>query len=135
MRGLECPLTKEELLEVVQEEARRRVSPEFLCAVEEEERKVESDGTETIARMQEEVMTSFGHHPDLVDVLRSARYWYPGVQEFWDVPIQVRENIMRECRLNIGDLAPNLKLYTMDGDKKSLFDHNVLTVLLSGSYS
>ena len=135
MGDLECPLSKEELLELVHEEARCRVSPEFLSAVEEEERNGETDGTETIVGMQEDVVKSFGHPPEMVEVLRNARYWYPAVQEFWDVPIQVRENIMRECRLNLGDLAPNLELFTLNGDKKSLFEPNGLTVLLADSYS
>jgi len=30
-----------------------------------------------------------GHPVEMVEVLRTARIWYPGVQEFWNLPIQV----------------------------------------------
>merc|ERR1711892_64597 len=94
--GVHCPLSKDQLLELVQEEARRRVSKEFLASVEQEEWGAITDGTKTIVEMQEEVVASFGHPPKVVEVLRSARYWYPGIQEFWNIPVRVRQNIMRE---------------------------------------
>merc|ERR1711936_731531 len=131
----QCPLTKEELLQLVKEEARCRLSQEFLSAVEKEEREGESDGTETIVKMQKEVVAKFGHPEEMVEVLRSARYWYPGVQEFWDVPIQVKENIMRDCTLTLGEKVPNMELLTVEGSKEYLFDTDGTTVLLAGSYS
>ena len=134
--GVHCPLSKDQLLELVQEEARRRVSKKFLVSVEQEECDWITDGTKTIVEMQKDVVASFGHPPEMVEVLRSARYWYPGVQEFWEVPIQVRENIMRECRLNVGDFAPNLELFNLDQEKTHLYDDDAdLTIVLAGSFS
>jgi len=133
--GMSCPLSKEDLVVLVEEEAKRRLSPEFLAAVKEEERRGDTDGTVTIVKMQEEVVKSFGHPPDMVEVLQSARVWYPGVQEFWEKPVQVRENIMRECRIAIGDVAPNLDIFGLDGAKNKLYKPEDVTVLLAGSYS
>lgn len=134
-RWMVCPLSKEALLVLVKEEARRRLSPEFLLAVEEEERQGQSDGTDTILRMQEEVVRQAGHPPEVVEVLRSARLWYPGVHEFWEVPVQVRENVMRDGILRVGEDAPNLELFTLEGTKRQLFPPEGVTVLLAGSYS
>ena len=54
-----------------------------------EEREGQTDGTVSIQRMQEQLVKRHGHPVEMVEVLRSARMWYPGVQEFWDLPIQV----------------------------------------------
>ena len=87
--------------------------------------------------MQEDVVKSFGYPPEIVEVLRSARYWYPGVQEFWDIPLQVRNNIMRECRFDIGDSVPNLELFSLDQGRTNLYaeDDEILTIILAGSFS
>merc|ERR1712004_626552 len=90
---MECPLSKEELLELVEEEARLRVSAGFLQQVELEEREGKTDGTVAIQRMQEELVRRHGHPVEMVEVLRTARIWYPGVQEFWNLPIQVGDNL------------------------------------------
>ena len=94
-----------------------------------------TDGTKTILEMQEDVVASLGYPPEMVEVLVCARYWYPGVQEFWDVPVQVRENIMRKCWLNIGDVAPNIELFNLEKEKRKLYDDDDLTVVLAGSFS
>ena len=54
-----------------------------------EEREGKTDGTAAIERMQEELVRTHGHPVEMVEVLRTARMWYPGVQQFWDLPIQV----------------------------------------------
>ena len=137
VKYVECPLSKDQLLELVKEEERRRVSKEFLEAAEREESGGETDGTEEIVKMQEDVVKSFGYPPEFVDVLRNARYWYPGVNEFWEVPLQVRNNIMRECRFNVGDSVPNLELLNLKKVRTKLYtkDKEVLTVILAGSFS
>ena len=47
-----------------------------------EEREGKTDGTVAIQRMQEELVRRHGHPMEMVEVLRTARMWYPGVQEF-----------------------------------------------------
>ena len=132
-----CPLSKDQLLALVKEEEKRRTSQEFLEALEKEEHKGRTDGTEITVKMQEDVVKSFGYPPEIVEVLRSARYWYPGVQEFWDIPLQVRNNIMRECRFDIGDSVPNLELFSLDQGRTNLYaeDDEILTIILAGSFS
>ena len=41
--------------------------------------------------MQEDLVKRHGHPVEMVDVLRTARMWYPGIQEFWDLPVQVKK--------------------------------------------
>ena len=57
--------------------------------VEEEEREGKTDGTVAIQRMQEDLVRRHGYPVEMVEVLRTARMWYPGVQQFWDLPVQV----------------------------------------------
>ena len=57
--------------------------------VEQEEREGKTDGTMAIQRMQEDLVKRHGHPVEMVDVVRTARMWYPGVQQFWDLPVQV----------------------------------------------
>ena len=59
--------------------------------MEQEEREGKTDGTVAIVEMQEDLVKRHGHPVEMVDVLRTARMWYPGVQEFWDIPVQVNE--------------------------------------------
>ena len=59
--------------------------------VEEEEREGKTDGTVAIQRMQEDLVRRHGYPVEMVEVLRTARMWYPGVQQFWDLPVQVIE--------------------------------------------
>jgi len=133
-KEMECPLSKEELLELVEEEARLRVSPGFLEEVELEEREGQTDGTVSIQRMQEQLVKRHGHPVEMVEVLRSARMWYPGVQEFWDLPIQVKHNIMSEGALSPGDILPELSLFSLDGDMVKLRKTGI-QVILASSYS
>ena len=114
-KGVQRLLSKTQLLEIVQEEANRRVSKEFLATVEQD---AATDGTKTILEMQEDVVASLGYPPEMVEVLRCARYWYPGVHEFWDVPAQVKGNIIRKCRLHIGHVAPNIELFNLEKEKR-----------------
>merc|ERR1712061_424483 len=108
----ECPLSKEELLKLVEEEAAMRVNASFLEQVEQEEREGKTDGTMAIQRMQEDLVKRHGHPVEMVDVVRTARMWYPGVQQFWDLPVQVKHNIMSEGALSPGDLLPDVTLWT-----------------------
>ena len=135
-KSLSCPLSKDQLLDLVKEEERWRLSQEFLEAVEQEEREGDTDGTKVIVEMQEDVIASHGYPPETVEVLRNARYWYPGVQEFWETPLQVRNNIMRECRLSVGDTAPNMELFNLQQERTKLYDEDdqVLTLVLVGSF-
>ena len=41
--------------------------------------------------MQEDLVKRHGHPVEMVVILRTARMWYPGVQEFWDLPVQVNK--------------------------------------------
>jgi hypothetical protein len=131
---MECPLSKEELLELVEEEARLRVSTDFLDEVELEEREGKTDGTVAIQRMQEELVRKHGHPVDMVEVLRTARMWYPGVQQFWDLPIQVKHNIMSEGVLSPGDILPHLSLVSLDRGLVKLRKTGT-QVILASSYS
>jgi len=133
-KEMECPLSKEELLELVEEEARLRVSPGFLEEVELEEREGQTDGTVSIQRMQEQLVKRHGHPVEMVEVLRSARMWYPGVQEFWDLPIQVKHNIVSEGALSPGDILPDVSLFSLDGDVVKLRKTGI-QVILASSYS
>ena len=54
-----------------------------------EEIEGKTDGTVAIQRMQEQLVKRHGHPVEMVELLRSARMWFPGVQQFWDLPIQV----------------------------------------------
>jgi len=83
--------------------------------VEQEEREGKTDGTMAIQRMQEDLVKRHGHPVEMVDVVRTARMWYPGVQQFWDLPVQVKHNIMSEGVLSSGDLLPDVTLWTLDG--------------------
>ena len=47
-----------------------------------EEREGKTDGSVAIQRMQEELVRKRGHPVEMVEVLRTAQMWYPGVQEF-----------------------------------------------------
>jgi hypothetical protein len=132
---MECPLSKEELLELVEEEARLRVSTGFLDEVELEEREGKTDGTVAIQRMQEELVRKHGHPVEMVEVLRSARIWYPGVQQFWDLPIQVKHNIMSEGVLSPGDFLPDLDLVSLDGGGLVELRKTGIQVILASSYS
>lgn len=133
---MECPLSKEELLKLVEEEARLRVSTGFLDEVELEEREGKTDGTVAIQRMQEELVRKHGHPVEMVEVLRSARIWYPGVQQFWDLPIQVKHNIMSEGVLSPGDFLPDLDLVSLDGGGLvELRKRAAIQVILASSYS
>jgi len=67
-------------------------------------------------------------------VLRSARMWYPGVQQFWDLPIQVKHNIMSEGALSPGDILPDLSLYSLDSGVVKLRKTGI-QVILASSYS
>jgi len=131
---MECPLSKEELLELVEEEARLRVSADFLNEVELEERDGKTDGTVAIQRMQEDLVKRHGHPVEMVEVLRTARIWYPGVQQFWDLPIQVKHNIMSEGALSPGDILPDLSLVSLDGSVVKLRKTG-MQVILASSYS
>jgi len=126
--------SKEELLELVEEEARLRVSAGFLEEVELEEREGKTDGTVAIQRMQEQLVKRHGYPVDMVEVLRSARMWYPGVQQFWDLPIQVKHNIMSEGASSPGDILPDLSLFSLDGGVVKLRKTGV-QVILASSYS
>jgi len=132
---MECPLSKEELLEMVEEEARLRVSTGFLDEVEQEEREGKTDGTVAIQRMQEELVRKHGHQVEMVEVLRSARIWYPGVQQFWDLPIQVKHNIMSEGVLSHGDFLPDLDLVSLDSGGLVKLRKTGIQVILASSYS
>jgi hypothetical protein len=132
---MECPLSKEELLELVEEEARLRVSTDFLDEVEVEEREGKTDGTVAIQRMQEELVRKHGHPVEMVEVLRSARIWYPGVQQFWDLPIQVKHNIMSEGVLSPGDFLPDLDLVSLDSGGLVELRKTGIQVILASSYS
>jgi len=69
-------------------------------------------------------------------VLRSARIWYPGVQQFWDLPIQVKHNIMSEGVLSPGDFLPDLDLVSLDsGGLVKLRKTAAIQVILASSYS
>ena len=61
----------------------------FRFQVELEEREGKTDGTVAIQRMQEDLVKRHGRPVEMVKVLRTARMWYPGVQDFWDLPIRV----------------------------------------------
>lgn len=115
-------------------EARLRVSPGFLEEVKLEEREGQTDGTVSIQRMQEQLVKRHGHPVEMVEVLRSARMWYPGVQEFWDLPIQVKHNIVSEGALSPGDILPDVSLFSLDGDVVKLRKTGI-QVILASSYS
>ena len=57
--------------------------------MEQEEREGKTDGTMAIQRMQENLVRRHGYPVEMVHVVRTARMWYPGVQQFWDLPVQV----------------------------------------------
>lgn len=122
-------------MELVEEEARLRVSTGFLDEVELEEREGKTDGTVAIQRMQEELVRKHGHPVEMVEVLRSARIWYPGVQQFWDLPIQVKHNIMSEGVLSPGDFLPDLDLVSLDGGGLVELRKTGIQVILASSYS
>jgi len=130
----ECPLSKGELLKLVEEEAALRVSAGFLEQVEQEEREGKTDGTEAIQRMQEDLVKRHGHPVEMVDVLRTARLWYPGVQQFWDLPVQVKHNIMSTGSLSPGDLLPDVTLWNLGGGHGKLRKSGI-QVILASSYS
>jgi len=131
---MECPLSKEELLELVEEEARLRVSTTFLKEVELEEREGRTDGTVAIQKMQEDLVKRHGHPVEMVEVLRTARMWFPGVQQFWDLPVQVKHNIMSEGALSPGDNLPDLTLFSLDCRAVRLKKPRI-QVILASSYS
>ena len=54
-----------------------------------EEREGSTDGTVAIQKMQEDLVKRHGHPVEMVEVLRTVRMWFPGVQQFWDLPVQV----------------------------------------------
>jgi len=75
-----------------------------------------------------------GHPVEMVEVLRTARIWYPGVQEFWNLPIQVKHNILSEGSLSPGDNLPVLSLVSLSGDLVKLRKTGI-QVILASSYS
>jgi len=103
--------------------------------VEVEEREGKTDGTVAIQRMQEELVRKHGHPVEMVEVLRSARIWYPGVQQFWDLPIQVKHNIMSEGVLSPGDFLPDLDLVSLDSGGLVGLRKTGIQVILASSYS
>jgi len=103
--------------------------------VEQEEREGTTDGTMAIQRMQEDLVKRHGHPVEMVDVVRTARMWYPGVQQFWDLPVQVKHNIMSEGVLSSGDLLPDVTLWTLDGCHAKLSKTGGIQVILASSYS
>ncbi|CAG8642223.1 18550_t:CDS:2 [Dentiscutata erythropus] len=103
---LKLPTTKEELLALLREEERRRMSPEL----QELYRKVGNDPTcgrdwmDVTDQMQYELVREFGYSDEAVQLMRRAPQLYPDDPEFRDTQVYVRNNIA-----NIGNLKEEME--------------------------
>jgi hypothetical protein len=71
--------------------------------------------------VQISVVQMFGFPESFLSVLRTAHLEYP---ELAGIPIQVINNISKKGNLNVGDLAPDTKVITIDNKEKSLLEYH-----------
>ncbi|CAG8468681.1 24167_t:CDS:2 [Racocetra persica] len=106
------PTTKEELLALLREEERRRMSPEL----QESYRKVGNDPTcgkdwmDITDQMQHELVREFGYSDEAVQLMRRAPQLYPDDPEFRTTQVYVRNNIAHIGNLKEGMQAPDCPL-------------------------
>ncbi|KAF0432453.1 ubiquitin-domain-containing protein [Gigaspora margarita] len=106
------PTTKEELLTLLREEERRRMSPEL----QELYRKVGNDPTcgkdwmDITDQMQHELVREFGYSDEAVQLMRRAPQLYPDDPEFRTTQVYVRNNIANLGNLKEWMEAPNCPL-------------------------
>ncbi|CAG8479977.1 2613_t:CDS:2, partial [Racocetra fulgida] len=109
---LKLPTTKEELLALLREEERRRMSPEL----QELYRKVGNDPTcgkdwmDITDQMQHDLVREFGYSDEAVQLMRRAPQLYPDDPEFRTTQVYVRNNIAHIGNLKEGMQAPDCPL-------------------------
>ncbi|CAG8848311.1 13880_t:CDS:2, partial [Racocetra persica] len=109
---LKLPTTKEELLALLREEERRRMSPEL----QELYRKVGNDPTcgkdwmDITDQMQHNLVREFGYSDEAVQLMRRAPQLYPDDPEFRTTQVYVRNNIAHIGNLKEGMQAPDCPL-------------------------
>jgi hypothetical protein len=119
--GLKTP-SKEQLLKMVMAEEAYRMSPEYV----EECTKVASEVNGWLRineELQYRIVSDFGFTDPIereyaVHALRRATITYPDFPK----PVYVRNNKARKGELSVGDKAPSVMLYDLDGSPHELHD-------------
>ncbi|CAJ0640186.1 10184_t:CDS:2, partial [Entrophospora sp. SA101] len=110
------PTTKEEMLNLLHEEEKRRLSPEM----QQQYYKVGSDPTsgkdwmDVTDQMQYELVREFGYSDEAVQLLRRAPQLYQDDPEFYNTQLYVRNNIASVGDLKEGMPAPNCPLVSLN---------------------
>jgi len=136
------PTKKEEMLNLLQEEEKRRFSPEL----QQKYYKVGSDPTsgkdwmDVTDQMQHELVREFGYSDEAVELLRRAPQLYKDDPAFQTTQVYVRNNIASIGNLKEGMPAPDCLLVPLNNDKtttqlRSLYQPGRPLVLLAGSHT
>ncbi|GBC38668.2 iodothyronine deiodinase [Rhizophagus irregularis DAOM 181602=DAOM 197198] len=136
------PTKKEEMLNLLQEEEKRRVSPEL----QQKYYEVGSDPTsgkdwmDVTDQMQHELVREFGYSDEAVELLRRAPQLYKDDPAFQTTQVYVRNNIASIGNLKEGMPAPDCSLVPLNNDKtitqlRSLYQPGRPLVLLAGSHT
>ncbi|CAI2182304.1 6972_t:CDS:2 [Funneliformis geosporum] len=136
------PTKKEEMLNLLQEEEKRRFSPEL----QQKYYDVGSDPTsgkdwmDVTDQMQHELVREFGYSGEAVELLRRAPQLYKDDSAFQTTQVYVRNNIASIGNLKEGMPAPDCSLVPLNNDKtitqlRSLYQPGRPLVLLAGSHT
>ena len=137
MKARDRVVQKESILvELLQRERERRMSPEAQAQMERAESSVETEWMDVATEIQEQIVAEHNaQHPELKVTLldlRLAAGRHPEIA-FWE-----KYNRARRGDLQIGDKAPDVPLYRAgDGQKTSLLMglNNKKCVVIAGSWS
>ncbi|GBB84242.1 hypothetical protein RclHR1_10870003 [Rhizophagus clarus] len=136
------PTKKEEMLNLLQEEEKRRFSPE----IQQQYYKAGSDPTskkdwmDVTDQMQHDLVRELGYSDEAVELLRRAPQLYQDDPAFRTTQVYVRNNIASLGNLKEGMPAPDCPLVPIKNDKtivqlSSLYKPERPFVLLAGSYT
>jgi len=93
--------------------------------------------------IQKRVCREFGFKEDIeegLDLLRSAEALYPGDKEIKNSAHWLRHNICKPCPMSVGDVVPNVTVYTSPGGNPMKL-HDIVarrtqpTVIIAGSHT
>jgi len=93
--------------------------------------------------VQKQVCREFGFRADIkegLDLLRSAEALFPGDAEVKDSCHWLRHNICKPCPISVGDVVPNVTVYTSPAGMATQL-HEIVgscaqpTVIFAGSYT
>lgn len=134
---------KEQLLQMIKKEEEIRWSPWYQSECDKVKNEI-NGWLRISAEVQYQIVKDFGFNTEIesdiaVNHLRRARYLYPDEPLFQSIPVYVRNNLARQIKYKVGNIAPNVLINSLDGIKQiklyDILDKSKTNIIIGSSHT